>query len=337
MPNASGVWLKSFYSSAMETTELKECLHTVLRDFLWDQWVALGLVGHATGAPVPFVIDPEALLLATLRFGMDEARFRGEVLDWLTKNGAFLSVQRMKNLDLSMRVAPSKSVPALARFMEKAGHRNWKTLEARVLPVATWNFPESTLRGMSQAPDSVRPEAFLLRMRLLFGVNARAEVLTWMLTHAEGHAARIARETGWFSKSVQVILNDLERAGMLIARTDGKRKQVALHPRGGIWHADLATPLRWFSQAPFYLGVHHVMQILEQANLAELSVPAQAIAIRRDLVSLETSFRLAGLADLYAGASSERGEVLIDRFMGATHRLVSLIESRLLGTLRQVE
>ncbi|MES2658108.1 MAG: hypothetical protein V4689_05790 [Verrucomicrobiota bacterium] len=314
----------------METTELHQHqrLQEALRDFLWDQWVALGLAGHASGKPVPFVIDPEALLLATLRFAMDEGRFRGEVLDWLTQNGALLSVQRMKNFDLSMRVAPPESVRALAAFMEKAGYRNWKTLQTRVSSGAKLEFSESTGRGMSQAPDSARPEAFLLRMRMLFGVNARAEVITWLLTHTDGHAARIARETGWFSKSVQAILNDLEQAGMLIARTEGKRKEVTLHPRGDIWHPDLAMPLHWFSQAPFYLGIHHVLRTLEQANQPELSAAARAITIRRDLVPLETSFRLAGLGDLYTGANKERGEALIERFMEATHRLVEMVETR---------
>jgi len=312
----------------METTELQKRLHASLLDFLWDQWVALGLAGHASGAPVPFVIDPEALLFASLGFAMDEARFRGEVLDWLTRNGALLSVQRMKNLDLSMRVASPDSVQALAGFMEKAGYRNWKLLEARVSSGTNSEFPESVGRGMSRTPDSARPEAFLLRLRLLFGVNARAEVITWLLTHVDGHAARIARETGWFSKSVQTILNDLDQAGMLVARTDGKRKEFGLHPRGGILNPDLATPLHWFSQAPFYLGVHHVFRTLEQANLSDLSAAAQAIAIRRDLPPLETSFRLAGLGHLYAGASKERGEALIGHFMEATHRLVGMIEKR---------
>ncbi len=312
----------------METTELHDRLQAALRDFLWDQWVALGLAGHASGAPVPFVIDPEALLLATLRFAMDEARFRSEVLDWLTRNGALLSVQRTKNLDLSMRVAPPPSVRALAAFMEKAGYRNWKTLEARVSPVAKLESTESTERSMSQAPDSARPEAFILRMRMLFGVNARAEVITWLLTHADGHAARIARETGWFSKSVQAILNDLEQAGMLIARTDGKRKEVSLHPRCGIWHPALAAPLRWFPQAHFYLSMHHVLQTLEHATQPEHSAAARAIAIRRDLLPLEASFRLAGLGALYTGTNKERGDTLIEHFMAATHRLVGMIETR---------
>jgi hypothetical protein len=106
----------------MEMTELHDRLRAALTDFLWDQWVALGLAGHASGTPVPFVIDPEALLLATLRFGMNEARFRGEVLDWLQRNGSLLSVQRMKNLDVATHMAPPEHIRGLSAFMVRAGH-----------------------------------------------------------------------------------------------------------------------------------------------------------------------------------------------------------------------
>lgn len=313
----------------MQATEQQRRLDAALRDFLWDQWVALGLAGHASGAPVPFVIDPEALLLATLRFAIDESRFRGEVLGWLSRNGGLLSVQRLKNLDAATRLAPPESLRALSTFMQSAGFPNWKTLGSRWSPGSSAEsvFPETTGRGMSQPPDPARSEAFLLRMRLVFGLSARAEVVTWLLTHEAGHAAGIARETGWFSKSVQVILNDLEQAGMLVSRMEGKRKDYALHPRHSLWHPELGVGLRWFPQGVFYMGVHHVLRILETAD-ASLSDAAKAINIRRDLAPLETSFRLAGLDALYGGTHREKGGALVERFEQATAILIERIETR---------
>lgn len=312
----------------MEMTELRDRLRAALTGFLWDQWVALGLAGHANGPPIPFVIDPEALLLATLRFGMDEARFRGEMLDWLQQNGSLLSVQRMKNLDVATQVAPPEHIRGLAAFMVQVGHPNWKTLSARVHPATSTDFTGSTLRGMSQPPDPAKPEAFLLRMRLLFGVNARAEVLTWLFTHATGHAARIARETAWFSKSVQAILNDLEQAGMLVSRTEGKRKECALSPRASLWHPKLGSGLRWFTQGMFYTGILHVLNTLDAAADPGLSPQARAIAIRRDLIPLETAFRQAGLGTLYADTHRERGEALVQGFENGTAALVRLLETK---------
>jgi hypothetical protein len=312
----------------MEMTELRNRLRAALTDFLWDQWVALGLAGHASGPPVPFVIDPEALLLATLRFGMNEARFRGEVLDWLQRNGSLLSVQRMKNLDVATRMAPPEHIRGLSAFMVRAGHPNWKTLDTRVQPAALTDFTGSSLRGMSQPPDPSKPEAFLLRMRLLFGVNARAEVITWMFTHATGHAAMIARETGWFSKSVQAILNDLEQAGMLVSRTEGKRKECALSPRANLWNPGLASGLHWFTQGMFYSGILHVLNTLDAAADPGLSPQARAIAIRRDLTPLESAFRQAGLATLYGDIHRERGEALVQGFENGTASLIRLLETK---------
>lgn len=313
----------------MHATEQRRRLDAALRDFLWDQWVALGLAGHASGAPVPFVVDPEALLLATLRFAIDEGRFRSEVLDWLSQNGGLVSVQRLKNLDAAMRLVPPGSLRALSTFMQATGFPNWKTLGARVSPEAAADivFPETIGRGMSQPPDPARAEAFLLRMRLVFGVSARAEVITWLLTHEGGHAAGIARETGWFSKSVQTILNDLEQAGMLVSRLDGKRKVYTLRPSHGLWHPELGAGLRWFSQGMFYVGVHHVLRILEAAD-DTLSDAARAISIRRELVSMETSFRLAGLDSLYGGTHREKGGALVEHFEQTTAVLIERIETR---------
>lgn len=255
------------------------------------------------------------------------------MLDWLKQNGALLSVQRAKNLDLAMRVAPPEHIRGLSAFMEKAGHPNWKTLGTRVQPAGLTDFTATTLRGMSQPPDPARPEASVLRMRLLFGVNARAEVIAWLFTHAESHAARIARDTGWFSKSVQAILNDLEQAGMLVSRTEGKRKDYAMSLRARRWHPDFGEDLRWFAQGVFYTGVLHILHTLDAAADAGLSPQVRSIAIRRDLASLEAAFRQAGLANLYADTRRERGDSLVQTFESGTARLIECLETRsCLGT-----
>jgi hypothetical protein len=59
-----------------------------------------------------------------------------------------------------------------------------------------------------------------------------------------------------------------------------------------------------------------------------LSDAAQAINIRRDLVPLETSFRLAGLDGLYEGTHQEKGGALLAHFEQATAVLIERIETR---------
>jgi len=66
-------------------------------DLLWRQWTALGVSGHAAG-DTPWVIDPEALLLATCAFGRSEPRLFDEVLDCLRANGWVMNTQRLGTL-----------------------------------------------------------------------------------------------------------------------------------------------------------------------------------------------------------------------------------------------
>ncbi len=312
----------------METHDLKSPLRHALMDFLWDQWVSLGMAGHASGKPVPFIIDPEALLLATLRFAIDENRFRGELLDWLQHNGALLSVQRVKNLQLNCKVAEDKHLRGIAKAMETQGYPNWKSIRSEHDPMASTDFSMPVPRGMSCNPDPSRQENFILRLRLLFGVNARAEIIAWFLTHAEGHAASIARDTAWFSKSVQAILNDLEQAGMLHSQTDGKKKTFRLSPRAHLWHPDFGAELRWLNQGFFYTGLIHVQHALDAIANSEASASAKAIAIRRHLPFITSALRLAGLDEIFHITHQDRREVLVNEFLNGCQRLISFIESR---------
>jgi hypothetical protein len=43
----------------------------------------------------PWMIDPEALLLATCTFGRYEPRLFDEVLDWMRTNGWVMNTQRL--------------------------------------------------------------------------------------------------------------------------------------------------------------------------------------------------------------------------------------------------
>lgn len=296
--------------------------------FLWDQWAALGSPGHPSGRPVPFAVDPEALLLASLAFAMDESRFRNGVLDWLKRHGALISVQRMKNLQRERALAPVERVRAVAAFMQEAGHPTWKALNAGDGAMADDIFSENSGRAMSGPPEPARPAAFLVRMRLLLGVTARAEVVTWLLAHGGGHAARIARDTGWFAKSVQAILNDLEQAGMLTSRIDGKRREYAVHPDARLWHPNFGAGVRWIGQAALYAGVLHVFGALDAAARPGLSPEARAIAIRRPLEAAEAELRAAGVEAIRPGTSAMKGVDLVQEFEAGTARLLEKLEAR---------
>ncbi len=324
--------------------ELSERFHETLTQFLWDQWTQIGVTGHPQSPQsVDFIIDPEALLLATTRFARHESRFLVEVLDWLVENGRSLVSQRIKNLQLNYRYG---CVPVLMEFDQvlcKRSPRDWRSLksleesfkEKHLTPALP---EEPDLRGMSRHPQPGYHETFIFTLRSLFGANARVEVMAWLLTHECGHPAEIARETGWYSKSVQQILNDLEASGMVFSEKHERAKRFRLeHKRWLRWLSPevgeyLRPWLHWLNQGPLYLGCYHVSRILEELITKEnASERLQAIVIReamsekiaRQITSMNIAFDMAGFGNLFQGHRHKSGGELVELFYDGVENLTA--------------
>ena len=220
-------------------------LTTRMVDLLWHQWSSIGVAGY----PRPgddWIIDPEALLLATTRFGRHDSRLMDESIDWLAKFGRRISLQRLQGLHRSWPgVADPRALAALAEVLgQQVAHRKWRVIAdpaPEVSPAESFFFRSDgtpgiligeaeaifakhgllrgklDLRGMSQPPNPRTRENLIFTLRALLGVNARAEILAWLLTHDSGHPAAIARSTGYFSKSIQQILNEMEESAQVIS------------------------------------------------------------------------------------------------------------------------
>ena len=78
-------------------TEFRDEFQELLLDFLWRQWSALGVAGHAKHSD-PWIIDPEALLLITCTLGRHDPRLFDEMLDWVKTNGTFINTLRLKRI-----------------------------------------------------------------------------------------------------------------------------------------------------------------------------------------------------------------------------------------------
>lgn len=118
------------------------------------------------------------------------------------------------------------------------------------------------LRGMSQSPDPSRVSNLLCCLRALFGVNVRAEIIAWLLTHESGHPAAIARDTGYFSKSVQHTLNEMEDSGHIRSRRDGREKIFWVKPGAWDFLISWSQPLgfpRWVDWMPVFSAITTIL------------------------------------------------------------------------------
>lgn len=127
--------------------ESRERFRELVLDFLWRQWSALGVAGSTRGNDV-WLIDPEALLLATTTFGHYEPRLFDEVLDWLNTNSQAINLQRLKNL---AEGSGQRSVlnGIAAHLASRTSNGKWRTLlrNSKPAPATELLFPGVPVTG----------------------------------------------------------------------------------------------------------------------------------------------------------------------------------------------
>jgi hypothetical protein len=338
-------------------TDSRAKLLELMLQFLWRQWSALGVAGVAgvgqTGDDR--LIDPEALLLATTVFGRYEARLFDEALDWLLRNGRRINLQRLRNLDSMWGVADRGVLAAIAEVLgDRSALRKWaglqpptegvqdaepqalfRQIDGSAMPVfgepdalfLRWHLLRGPLhsRGMSLAPSPDTPATFLFKLRALFGVTARADILAWMLSHESGHPAEVARRVGYFSKTAQLVLNEMEESGHIHSRRSDREKHFWLRPeewRFLLTWKDATSFPRWMDWAPLFSALKTLFSALSQPGLDAYSPALQAIHLREALQKALPALGEAGLAPSLKVSRQHRGAEMVETLLEDVARLI---------------
>ena len=219
-------------------------------DVVWVQWASLGSGAVAKQAATS-VIDPEALVLASLGL-VDHERHLADLLAWWSSEGpGLMSVQRVRNL---ARAFPDRVRHRLAEFAAYArlvgGDHRWKTLAL-----------ESVTEPESPGTQPARldgPGAAMLRLRLGLGVGIKADLVTALLGSAGWWTVReAARATGYTSRAVRRAGAELARGGW-IAASPASPAEYRVRPERwlGLLELEEAPPWRgWHVQFAYLLAV----------------------------------------------------------------------------------
>jgi hypothetical protein len=302
----------------METSpdRFKESYDELLLQFLWRQWSALGVSGYAKGED-PWVTDPEALLLFSTEIARLDSRLFDEILDWLVNNATWVSLQRLSRMCKEYEFGSRSVLAAVADFLaQESPNQKWKIIGNRqrsgtqpyddtqakplfpgldhfgeVDPIfLKWGWQRSPVRyrGLSVAPHTDQPAAFLIKLRSLFGRQSRAEIIAWLLANEAGHPAEIARQTSYYRRSVQIVLNELEVSGHVRSRRVGREKHFAIvHEQWRFlaeWNQQDALPFgfpQWIIWPAVFEILDRVHRVLNQPNFAAMSASLQAIEVRK--------------------------------------------------------
>lgn len=195
-------------------------------DVIWRQWASLGAAA-ASRSRARAVVDPEALVIASLALISDEPRLADLLHDWVTRNADLLSVQRAKNLARDYDAATGALIGDGLRWLasiavEEAKDLRWRSLlKEEHLVSSPWIAP-SVRGGKNRAVRARVAEApaLVLRLRLAFGVGVKADLLSCLLcVDGELTTVRdISDMTGYTAAAVRRAAEDLAAAQFVESR-----------------------------------------------------------------------------------------------------------------------
>ena len=277
----------------------------------WRQWSALGVAGLSSNDESK-LIDPEALLLLTTVVGRHDPRLFDEVMDWLFTNASWINLQRLKTYQKDYAIGENSVLEAIAQHLNNcAEHTKWKSLlklcqpqdkpaqqlfigvpDSRqtdpVFELHGWKRPPLRLRNMSRFPDVNRADTFIFKLRALFGRQARAELIAWLLSHESGHPAQIARDLGYSRRAILMILDEMTLSGHLNVSAHARDKLFFMSEEGWhfliTWTASNAFPY-WVPYVSIFALLSEVMRVVENPDFETSSDQLQAIEINKAMLS----------------------------------------------------
>ena len=258
-----------------------ELVNAALR-VAWQQWTALGVAG--TVAPPDHAIDLEALILFTPVLRHDDPRLHDEAFDWCVHHAhRLVSIGRLRRLRAAL---PDQARDAYDNFAACVN----ATSAPRMMWPTNHAGDKTRTSGKSQPPNLRHPALLQLRLRCLFGVTARADVLLQFLRPRMVHelspsmtlTVSAFADLGYSKPAIAEVLNDLAMAELLERWRRGNRDyyELALVDalRGLISGPLPATAPSWVSRFRILASL-----LSAEATTHEKKPVVQAVAILRQL------------------------------------------------------
>lgn len=277
-------------------------------DALWSQWRELGVAAVVPRRHSGDFIDPEPLIAFTAVHGDLDPRLRDESIDWVVRYETYLSKARLKNVLADQGLLADPHFREYAATVNANGGAGWPADGATPLRFRS--------RARSRLDDLSRPALVSLRIRAIFGVGARAELIRAFFARPGTAltATDLAAETGYRKRNVLNELEPLRFAGVV------KRVRTANADRYSLARTDdLATlvgplPERFSPWTQTFAALHLLLTVVRGgARRVDLENAVDAIQL---LESHGALFGAAGMSLTPLPAGPPAWSAFLDRAVG---------------------
>ena len=265
---------------------------------LWSLWHELGVPATVPRRHSDDFVDPEPLIAFTATHSDLDARLRDESIDWVLSYGNYVSRARLKNVLAEWGLLESALFREYAATVNANGGAGWPAAGAKAIVFRA--------RSRSVLEDLARPSLMSLRIRAIFGVGARAELIRAFLSRPRQPmtAADLSAETNYGKRNVLNELEPLRFAGVVKRFRAVNADRFSLAKSGQI--EGLVGPLpKRFTRWTQTFGILHVLLEVagRPAKRSDLQKAVEVVGLLEKHKELFTSAE-AGPPTLPSGVSA---------------------------------
>ncbi|MCU1494825.1 MAG: hypothetical protein JWO62_2589 [Acidimicrobiaceae bacterium] len=295
------------------TSESKRNIRELTLALCWGAWAELGVSGWGR-THQDWAVDPEPLIVFTATISDWDARLRDEALDWCIHYWRHVSHIRLRNI---LRVQSDDVLegwgPFAATVNDRSGTR-W--------PMATEALPYKAT-GRSVLRPLAEPSLILLRMRAIFGLGARSEILRYLLFNPNDRAPAsvISSFTNYAKRNVADACEALVQAGILSARFAANRYSYRLENRRLLATFIGAAP----SVTPDWNALFHIVEVIVRVSSLEreMANPALLVEVHDLHRDIEQDLDLLAIP----GPQRRRGAEFLEEWNGWAQQLMGDLAS----------
>jgi hypothetical protein len=244
--------------------EFKKDFFDSLIEIHWSQWTALGVASHVKPEKT-WIVDLEPLIISTLTLGLHDKRLLSSSIEWLTKNGEWINLSRLKRIvKVFSEPLPELKAPPLypgsfelfvntynrnARYKIKYPKTDSDNAADNVMNDYKTFFNNFKVRNVTTPPKLQLSSMIQLLLRSIFGVDAHTEILIYLLVHEGGNSNSIAKEIFYNQKNIYTILERWSHAQMVTKIAEQKMPRYSLNRKKELLHAiglkEMPNYLNW--------------------------------------------------------------------------------------------
>ena len=180
-----------------------------------------------------------------------------------------------------------------------------------------WQREQVQLRKLSSPPNPNLRTNLLFKLRALFGLQARAEIMACLLCSEASYPAEIAMLTGYFPRTVQLALNEMTRSGHVLTGREAREKRF--HLRHEEWGFLAKAPAhqfpRWVNWGALFAALDGVNRTLDTPGLETAPPAVQAIELRNVLDEMSPALRYSRLGWNFQTSDELTGEAFVESLL----------------------